>query len=249
MATMNLELKNITVMLGKFRLSIPEMSISSNTVGISGPNGSGKSTLLRLINGLIVPNEGTVRINGIDIHSLPPLKRARLISYLPQETPSPFAFRALDVVKLSGYSNDEDEKRALDCMEMLEVKHLAGRNFNSLSGGEKRLVMLSGQIYQDSDIVLLDEPETYLDIKHRLILRRAVNSMIDSGKSVITVLHSLEGLSKNNDVTVLMREGNVIHFGPTSDVINEDNLRDTFSVGFLKDMNSMEERYIAFEEP
>lgn len=247
MATMSLELSNVSLRLGKFRLQIPEISVEAGTIGISGPNGSGKSTLLRLINALIIPDEGTITINGYDVGSLSPLRRARLISYLPQETPSPFAFRAIDVVKLSGYSREEDENRAMECMEMMEVQHLAGRDFNSLSGGERRLVLLAGLIYQNSDIILLDEPETYLDVKHKIILRKAMNRLRNEGKSLITVLHDLDGLSRDNEVSMLMKGGSIVHYGPTSAIINEENLKDTFSVRFLRDVDSMEKRYIAFE--
>ncbi len=245
---MNLELSGVRLSLGKFTLDIPDLSVSGNTVGIAGPNGSGKSTFLKLIDGLIGPESGTVTVNGNNVLRMPPMQRARLISYLPQEIPTPFAFRAIDVVKLSGYSAEENESRALECMEMLEIDHLACRDFNSLSGGEKRLAMLAGMIYQNSDIILMDEPETYLDVKHKVMLRRAVRKLASEGKSFITVIHDLDGLSRSTEMAILMKNGKVMHHGQTPDVVNEKNLAEIFSVKFLKDVNSVENRYVALDE-
>lgn len=247
MATMNLDLKNVVVKRGKFTLQIPDMHISAGTVGISGPNGSGKSTLLRLLDGLIRPAEGSILINGKNIHEMQPSERSRLISYLPQEIPSPFAFRALEVVKLSGYSRHSGKNDALECMKMLEIDHLSGRNFNTLSGGEKRLTMLAGLIYQDSEIILMDEPETYLDVKHRVMLRKAVKTLISQGKSIVTVIHDLSRLTESFDFIMLMKEGKIIHSGRSEDAVNVETLSDTFSVKFLK-IEGEENRFVAMDE-
>lgn len=248
MATMNLEIRNLILRLGNFSLEIPDLSISGSTIAISGPNGSGKSTLLRIIDGLLAAPAGTVKVNGTEISEIMPAKRARLLSYLPQEIPSPFAFRAIDVVKLSGYSRDEDEDAAIECMHLLEIDGLANRNFNNLSGGEKRLTMLAGLIYQDSEVILMDEPETYLDIKHKVILRKAMKELVKKGKSVITVIHDLDELSSSAEQTVLMRDGRVLHYGLTGEVINEKNLGETFSVKFLKGVKTDEKRFVAMED-
>lgn len=248
MATTSLELENVEVEFGSFRLSVPRLSFTGSVTGIGGPNGSGKSTLLRIMDGLLKPQRGEARIDGREVSVIKPLERARMISYLPQEIPSPFAFRAIDVVKLAGYSTEENEDRAVQCMERLEIENLAGRNFNSLSGGEKRLTMLAGIMYQNSDIILMDEPETYLDIKHRVILRRAIREFSVEGKKLVLVLHDIDALARLTDETILMKGGRVVYSGPTSATVNEKTLTDVFSVRFIRDSGPGSGRYVAEEQ-
>lgn len=248
MDPMRIKFENVKLRLGSFVLDVKDLEVDGNVVGILGPNGSGKSSLLKLMDGLIKPTSGHIYLDGNDVSSLDPKRKANRISYLPQEIPAPFAFRAIDVVKLAGFSREENHEEALSCMEELHIGELANRNFNSLSGGEKRLIMLAGTMYQNSDIVLLDEPETYLDIRHRVILKRTIKNLSAHGKSVIIVQHDLDGIARLTDKTLLILNGQILHYGDTSTVMNEKNLSQVFSVRFSKDTDSTGGSFRAEEE-
>ncbi len=245
---MKVEINNLEIRLGSFRSSINHLSMENGVWGIAGPNGSGKTSLVKVIDGLIEPVSGNVNIDGKNVQEMNYRERAKIISYLPQEIANPFNFRVSDVVKLSGYSGDGNEGRVADALEMVGIPDLKDREFSTLSGGEKRLVMLAGTIYQNSSLIIMDEPETFLDIKHKHILKKVVRKLSRNGKMILVVLHDIESIVSMTDSTVLLSQGQVVDSGTTGSVINEKNLETVFGIRFIKDSSSQTARFIEYDD-
>src|SRR5260370_21554453 len=150
-----------------------------------GANGSGKSTLIRLLAGLIQPVSGVVAFNDMPLSSFDARERAKRIAYVPQASPTVFPFTALEVV-LTGrspysgrfrFESTRDEEIALAALNTLDAAHLAARPITELSGGERQLIMVARALAQEPQVMLLDEPASSLDLKHRTQLTRALRRL------------------------------------------------------------------------
>ncbi|MCK5109025.1 MAG: ABC transporter ATP-binding protein, partial [Methanosarcinales archaeon] len=147
---------------------------SSEVLGIVGPNGAGKSTLIRCIDQILVPEHGTVLLDGQDMKTMSRMEIAKRIGYVPQSVSTVFPATVFDTVlmgrrpHLGWRSSEEDIDMVLEVLTMLKIKHLAMRDFNEISGGQQQKVLIARALAQDSGIILLDEPTSNLDIKHQL---------------------------------------------------------------------------------
>ncbi|MCK5099821.1 MAG: ABC transporter ATP-binding protein, partial [Desulfobacteraceae bacterium] len=178
---MNLVVNNISVGYGKIPvLSNISLRVNSGSIcGLMGRNGSGKTTLLRCISGLLKPMRGEIIIMGKNIKKLSRSKIARMISVVPQTSFSPFSFSCIDMVLMAGASrikswsvpSKKERLKAVRILEEAGINHLAQRAFNSISGGERQLVMLARGLFQDTPVMLLDEPNSHLDFtnQHRIM--------------------------------------------------------------------------------
>lgn len=230
---MTIELNNILLRQGSFTLSCDNLSFQKGKVtGIIGRNGSGKSTLLKLINGAYKPEKGKVLLDGTDISTIPDRELSRRMSFVEQEIFDPFAFTVKDVLSVSGYSRDSDEGEMTEALRRCEIEHLQDRKFSELSGGERRLVTLASAIYQDAEIMLLDEPTTFLDVDKELLIHKVLESLKEGGKTIILVMHNISAIHGLADNIIIMGRGNVIDQGGTESVLTEGNLLRAFGVEF-----------------
>lgn len=212
---------------------------SGEFVGIIGPNGSGKSTLLRLIGALIQNQQGRIQFKQKDIREINKKSLAQSIAWLPQEVTMVFPFKVEEIVMMGRHpylsplsfedGNDWDITRR--AMEETDVISLSHRRFNEISGGEKQRVMVAGALAQNSELLLLDEPTSSLDIKYQLeilnILRR-LNKQ--NGKTIIIAIHDLHLASKYCDRLILLNEGRIIQDGPPVNVLRKDILENVYGV-------------------
>jgi iron complex transport system ATP-binding protein len=204
---------------------------------IIGANGSGKSTLIRMLAGLLRPASGRVLLDGIEIERWQPRLRAREIAYMPQSTVPAFPFRALDVV-LSGRSphiapwsmeTAHDRDRAMEALASVSATHLGDRPVTSLSGGERQMVVLARALAQEPRLLLLDEPATSLDLKHRAGLMRTLARLREQrGLSVIMITHDLQLTGSLFDEIIALRCGEVVAQGSPDDVLQSAKLADIF---------------------
>jgi iron complex transport system ATP-binding protein len=216
-------------------------------VGVIGPNGSGKSTLLRILSGVMSPNSGTVRLDGIPIREIPRRDVAKSIAVVPQETTFTFAFSALEVVlmgrsphlgrfTLEGVS---DLDMAREVMESTDTWHLRDRKMDELSGGEKQRVVISRALAQEPSILLLDEPTTALDIRHQVDIYRLLNRLhAEAGHTVMLVLHDLNLAAKVCDRLILLHEGQVQMDGTPNQVIRSELLSDVYETDLRVEIDS-----------
>ena len=180
-----------------------------------GPNGSGKSTLLKLFDGLLEPSCGEVRVGGRPLKNLRAAERAQLVAYLPQEAPCPsmtvrsyVACGRHPYTGMGGKLDPESWQRVDAALERVGLEQLAGRDMAELSGGQRQLARLALVIAQDTPIVLLDEPVTYLDISAAHKLMAIARSLAKhEGKTVVVVIHDIELALRYAQKVALMHKG------------------------------------------
>ncbi|WP_033307825.1 ABC transporter ATP-binding protein [Streptomyces iakyrus] len=205
---------------------------------IIGPNGCGKSTLLRTLSRLLKPTRGTVVLDGEDIGRLRTRDVAKKLGLLPQAPVAPEGLTVADLVArgrhphqswLRQWSSDDAEvvERAL---AMTGVADLADRPVDSLSGGQRQRVWISMTLAQGTDLLLLDEPTTYLDLAHAVDVLDLVDDLHESGCTVVMVLHDLNLAVRYSDHLVVMREGSILAQGHPHDVVTAELLDDAFGL-------------------
>jgi cobalamin transport system ATP-binding protein len=202
-----------------------------------GANGSGKSTMIRLLAGLLKPTSGEVIFNGAPLSSLHPRERAKRIAYVPQSSSTIFPFTALEVV-LTGrspysgrfrFESARDEEIALAALDALDAAHLSARRITELSGGERQLVTVARALAQQPELMLLDEPASALDLKHRTQLARALRRLRDErGIVVLMVTHDLMLLDSAADVIFAMKCGRLVGSGAPEVVLTEIALGEVY---------------------
>lgn len=234
MAEWKVELDDVKYSSGEFHLRDINLRIKPGIVtGIVGKNGSGKSTLLRLIHGDLKPESGHVIVDGEPVKGLNSVKLARKMSFLQQEIYDPLNFTVRDVMSVSAYTRGIDsDEMCLMALEELGIGSLFNHNFSMLSGGERRLVTIAASLYQDAEIMILDEPTTYLDIDNQHAVHRLLKKLKENGKTIIMVMHELNAINSLSDEVILLRSGSVVASGPVRDTMTVENLRKTFSVTF-----------------
>ncbi|KND26189.1 ABC transporter ATP-binding protein [Streptomyces acidiscabies] len=208
---------------------------------IIGPNGCGKSTLLRTLSRLLKPTKGSVVLDGDDIARLKTRDVAKKLGLLPQAPVAPEGLTVSDLVArgrhphqswLRQWSSDDAEvvEKAL---AMTGVLDLADRPVDSLSGGQRQRVWISMTLAQGTDLLLLDEPTTYLDLAHAVDVLDLVDDLHESGRTVVMVLHDLNLAIRYSDNLVVMRDGAILAQGHPRDVVTAELLDDAFGLKAL----------------
>ncbi len=207
---------------------------------IIGPNACGKSTLLRALARLLAPESGTVLLDGKAIGSYSAKEVARRIGLLPQTSIAPDGIRVADLVARGRYPHQSllrqwsraDAEAVTAAMAATGVTELSARPVDELSGGQRQRVWIAMVLAQDTPVILLDEPTTYLDIAHQiqlLDLCRELNT--ESGRTVVAVLHDLNHAFRYADHLIAMRDGRVVAAGPPTRIVTAELVREVFALG------------------
>ena len=206
-------------------------------VGVVGRNGSGKTTLMRLISGLLRPASGAVRVDGTDLRSLKPGKRARLVSVVPQNPQLPLGFTVLDLVlmgrnphlKLLEQSGPRDREVATRAMRETDTYHLAGRTLETLSGGERQRAVVAMALAQESPVVLLDEPTASLDLAHQVGVMDLVSQLRERhGVAVLAAMHDLTLAAQYCSRLVMLADGRAFAEGAPEAVLTRENISEVY---------------------
>ena len=202
-----------------------------------GKNGSGKSTLLKSCSGLLTPKVGSVLLDGKELSKYPSNQRAQKVSYLSQSTNTPnitverllahARFPHLSYPKKLRHEDISIIYKALGDMKAACFIH---NSLRELSGGERQRVYLAMQLAQDTDVLLLDEPTTYLDIEYQLSLMELLQRLKREGKTIIMVLHDLQQALKYSDRIIAIDVGKEIHSGTPEEIIVNGILKKVFHV-------------------
>ncbi|MGW3472716.1 ABC transporter ATP-binding protein [Saccharopolyspora sp. NPDC000995] len=236
-----LKARGITVRFGdRMVLAGVDLTVSDGEwVALVGRNGCGKTTLLRVLGGLHAPDAGEVLVRGRPLRSSSRRQIAREVAVLPQSMPSVPGLTVRQLVRQGRYAMHGplgmlaggDDGQVRDAMSVTGVEHYADELIDRLSGGERQRVRLALALAQDTSILLLDEPTTYLDIGHQLEVLELVRRLQhERGLCVVTVLHDLEQAARYADRLVALRDGVVHAEGPTGEVVDETLLASVFGV-------------------
>ena len=216
-------------------LDIPDGQVTV----IVGANASGKSTALRALSRLLQPQDGVVLLDGKSIAQRPSREVARTLGLLPQ---SPLAPEGVSVRDLAGRGRHphqtwwrqwtvEDTIAVAEALEATAMTELADRDVDELSGGQRQRAWIAMAVAQETDLLLLDEPTTYLDIAHQLdILELVARLNRERGRTIVMVLHDLNLASRYADHIVAMRDGRLVAEGPPSEVVTTEFLQEVFHV-------------------
>lgn len=204
-------------------------------VAVVGPNGAGKSTLLSILAGVLDRFEGSCRFDGREMGSWNKRALARRAAFIPQMLRLEFPFTAEQVAFMGrtphchGLFETEDDRRAVHrALELTDVLDLAPRPFRELSGGERQRVVLAAALAQEPEALLLDEPTTFLDIKHQISIYSLLAKLASEGMTVIAITHDLNLASAYASRIIALREGRLAADGPPIETVNERFLRDVF---------------------
>jgi iron complex transport system ATP-binding protein len=223
------------VVLGDLDMQIPRGKITA----IIGPNGCGKSTLLKAVGRILKPKNGFVYLNGDAIQKLSTREVARRMAILPQSPQAPSGLTVGELVSYgrfpyrSGFGKLKPEEKeiiawALEVTKLTEHETTAVDN---LSGGQRQRVWIAMALAQETELILLDEPTTYLDLSYQLeILELLYRLNREQGRTIVMVLHDLNLAARFTDYMIALRGGAIIRHGPPEAVITPEVLRETFRV-------------------
>lgn len=209
------------------------LDIQSGMVGVIGPNGAGKTTLLRTISGYFRPSSGAVLIDGMDVTQMEVRDRARKMALVPQSYAMEYDFSVLEIVlmgrnphkKMFEADSPADIRLARESIAMAGISHLESRSVLGLSGGEWQRMIIARALCQQSEILLLDEPVSNLDIRHQTGILRIVRNLVDAHSLIaVCVLHDLNLALHYCTGIVLMDGGKVVAHGSPSEVLTPENL-------------------------
>lgn len=207
-------------------------------VGLVGRNGVGKTTLLRLANGMIAPSEGRVLLDGEPIAEYSRRLLARSLALVPQDLHVPFPFRVGELVlmgraphqPLVGLESERDVALAMQALERLGIEELVNRGITTLSGGERQMVLFARALVQEPQVLLLDEPTAFLDLRHRVEVLREVRTFARAGGAALVVSHDLSLAARSCDRIVLLEPERVAAVGRPEEVLTPENLRRAFDI-------------------
>ncbi|MGO2354151.1 MAG: ABC transporter ATP-binding protein [Marinomonas foliarum] len=224
-----------TIITDNLSIDIPEGKFSI----IVGPNGCGKSTLLRALSRLLPPKSGQVRLNSQDIHDLPTREVAKILGLLPQSAIAPDGIKVVDLVARGRFPHqkwfqpwrEQDQIAVESAMKATGIMEFAQHHVDQLSGGQKQRVWVAMALAQETPLLLLDEPTTYLDIAHQIELMDLFQDLNrQQGHTMVAVLHDLNHACRYADNLIAMKEGKIITSGAPKDVVTEALIEDVFGL-------------------
>ena len=250
-----LELDDVTVRYGD-RPVLDGVSLTvrrGEFLALVGPNGAGKTTLLRVVNGLVTPDAGTVRVGGTDASALSVQERARRVATVPQETHVGFDFPVRDLVAMGrtahrsrfARAGEADRAAVEQALDRTETTAFADRPVGSLSGGERQRVVLARALAQAAPLLLLDEPTASLDINHQVRVLGLVRELVDgpeggtgdepggghaAGRTAVAAIHDLDLAARFCDRVALLAEGGIRAAGAPGTVLTDERLAAAYGV-------------------
>lgn len=205
---------------------------------IIGPNACGKSTLLRSLARLLKPETGSVLLDGTDIRTMPTKELARRLGLLPQTPIAPDGITVRDLVSRGRYPHQsllrswsvEDEDAVAAALAATEVADLADRRVDELSGGQRQRVWIAMALAQQTPVLLLDEPTTFLDIGHQNDVLELISGFRDGERTIVAVLHDINQASRFATHLIAMKDGRIVAEGRPADIVSADLIAELFGL-------------------
>jgi len=246
-----ISVENLTFGYGDRRL-FDDFSLTLPTgrgtiVGLIGPNGAGKSTLVRLCLGLLKPASGRILVDGKSVQAWPQRELARVMAAVPQEEALEFPFTVEEVVLMGriphlgplGFDRPIDVEKARAAMAETSVLELAKRPLHTLSGGERKRVLVARALAQDPQILILDEPVAALDIQHQIAIFDLLAQRRERGITILVAVHDLNLAAAYCDKLLLLPRDQPPVFGTVEEVLTYRRVRDAFHVEVYVGVNEL----------
>jgi len=238
-----IEIKNLSFSIARKRIldSISFTIDAGEYLSIIGPNGAGKSTLLKCLMRIYPVETGMIHFRGVLIQKFSQKALAREICYVPQSDGRFFPFTVEEFILLGRYpylspftSVRQTDKAAVhQALTLTQTSHLAKRQINTLSGGEKQIVFIAAALAQGSPILLLDEPTTFLDPKHESEIYRILRKLNQQLKmTIIVVTHNINQAALQSDRLIILKNGQLTFCGPASQIMTNDILAPAYDMNF-----------------
>lgn len=225
-------------------------------VCILGPNGSGKSTLIKLFANVLYPTRGEIYLEDKLYRTIKIKNFAKKVSFVPQIEKIIFPYSVYEIVMMGRYpyfnflgiENDLDNQKVISILELLEIEHLMHKGINEISGGEAQRALIARALVQEPEILLLDEPNAHLDIKHQLAIFSILNSLNKKNNlTVIAISHDLNLAMQFGSRALLMNNGNIMYDSIPQNVLTSENIKEIFKVNSFFVPNLKEDKpLIAF---
>jgi len=216
-------------------ITIPTQAITA----IIGPNGCGKSTLLKALARILIPEQGKVEVNEVDIHSQSTKEIARQIGLLPQNPRSPDGITVSDLIQRGRYPHQgifrqwsrEDEASVNNALSLTGLTNFSDKPIDELSGGQRQRVWIAMLLAQETPIMLLDEPTTHLDIAHQIEVLDLLKELTrEHNRTIVMVLHDINLAVRYADNLIAMRDGKIKTFGEPHNVVTAQMMHEVFSI-------------------
>ncbi|MFI7245436.1 ABC transporter ATP-binding protein [Streptomyces qinglanensis] len=216
-------------------VAVPDRSFTV----VVGPNACGKSTLLRALSRMLRPTRGQVLLDGNDIAGLPAKSLARTLGLLPQSSTAPDGITVADLVARGRYPHQgllrqwsrDDERVVAESMAATGVEGLGDRFVDELSGGQRQRVWIAMALAQQTPLLLLDEPTTYLDIAHQIeILDLCARLHEEEGRTLVAVLHDLNHAARYATHLIAMRDGRIVAQGEPGEIVTAELVAEVFGM-------------------
>ncbi len=250
-----IKINNITLSYDE-KVVLKDISINlkeKSFIGIIGKNGTGKSTLLKAVTGLLKPVKGNIFIDNEDVYKMRKNILAKKISFMPQTMQFDFSFNVKDFIMFGRYpyinmfklASKDDFQTVEDVMKFTETAEFAERNINELSGGERQKVLLAQTLVQQTDIIVLDEPTSHLDIGSQATIFKLLKMLNEKyNKTIITTVHDLNLAGEFCSDIVLLDNKKVLNFGSAEKVLNYKDIEKVYNVNVVVKTNPISNKPI-----
>lgn len=226
-----------------FKLSNLSLDIRTGEfISILGPNGCGKSTLLKIIANIFEVGDGTLKINNINYKNINRKAFAKQVAFVPQNLDTNFPFSVFEIVMMGrspylnffGVETKTDHDLVNEVLDKLEIAPLKEKGINEVSGGEAQRALIARALVQQPKVLLLDEPNAHLDIKHQIsIFNLLKNYNKENDLTVITVLHDLNFANNYSSRTVLLKDGKIMHDSIPAETLTVNNIQQIFGINSM----------------
>jgi len=240
---MLISVRNLTYRAGTKTL-LDDLSFDVQTgeyLTIIGPNGAGKSTLLKCLDNILTGWSGSILLDGVPLKQIPQIHLARRIAFVQQSVSKLFSFTVRQLVDMGRYPHlkwfspltEEDQHIITEAMTSMGIAHLADRTIETLSGGEMQKVHLATALVQQTPILFLDEPTTYLDYKYQSEIGRLLRTINQQqSKTIIEVTHDVNRALLDATHVIALSEGKIVFDGSPGYLMNTDHLRNIYGIDF-----------------
>lgn len=214
-------------------------ALKGQLICLLGPNGSGKSTILRSLSGLLAPVQGAIYIKGQTLSQLKSGELAKTLAVVLTERLSPGLMTAFEIAAMGRYPHtdffgrltDKDINKTREVLRLVNAEDIAERYFSELSDGEKQKVLLARALAQEPELIVLDEPTTHLDVRHRFEVLAILSRLCkEKGITVILSLHEVDLALKNCDIAILMKNSKILGYGPPEDIVKEETINELYDI-------------------